>query len=136
MNVSYAAIALAYYIVYGKILPDDAEFETESYKLENEGHYTLLCMCARINDIDWKTPELYVHQIPGAILSKYRIGALDWEGTPRYLRYKNGGFVKKGDTNSGYTVTGGTAPHKQGSTGRVWHTNGEFFPSVLKMEWT
>ena len=32
-------------------------------------------------------------------------------------------------------VTGGTPPHKAGSTGRVSTDHGEFFPSVIGAEW-
>jgi hypothetical protein len=33
------------------------------------------------------------------------------------------------------TITGGRPPHKAGSTGRVHTNGGEFFPSVMNMEW-
>lgn len=34
-----------------------------------------------------------------------------------------------------YKVEGGTAPHKPGSTGRVWTDKGEYYPSVIKCKW-
>lgn len=34
------------------------------------------------------------------------------------------------------TIVGGRAPHKPGSTGRVWCADGaEFFPGVFGMQW-
>jgi len=34
------------------------------------------------------------------------------------------------------TIVGGRAPHKPGSTGRVWTADGrEYFPSVFDMKW-
>lgn len=33
-------------------------------------------------------------------------------------------------------ITGGRAPHKPGSTGRVWtNSGGEYYPSVFCLEW-
>ena len=33
------------------------------------------------------------------------------------------------------TVTGGEAPQKPGSTGKVWTDAGEYFPGVVNAEW-
>ena len=33
------------------------------------------------------------------------------------------------------TVTGGRAPQKPGSTGKVWTDAGEYFPGVVNAEW-
>ena len=38
-----------------------------------------------------------------------------------------------------HTITGGRAPHKPGSTGKVWtsngHDEGEYYPGVFDMKW-
>lgn len=38
----------------------------------------------------------------------------------------------RGDT---LTVSGGKPPHKQGSTGRIYTDQGQFFPGVCNLKW-
>lgn len=44
------------------------------------------------------------------------------------------GVTRKGFRGD-YRIDGGKAPHKAGSTGRVWTDKGEFFPSVVDCKW-
>ena len=41
--------------------------------------------------------------------------------------------TSKGDQ---YRITGGRAPHKPASSGKVWTDGGEFFPTVFNCNWT
>lgn len=34
-----------------------------------------------------------------------------------------------------FRLEGGRAPHKPGSTGRIWTDRGEYFPSVFNVQW-
>jgi hypothetical protein len=48
--------------------------------------------------------------------------------------------VKPGATVTSFrgesaTLKGGQPPHHTGSTGRVWTTAGEYFPSVYNLKW-
>ena len=50
--------------------------------------------------------------------------------------------VRMGETiqcsrGESYTITGGRAPHKPSSTGRVWvkEVSQEYFPTVFGLEW-
>lgn len=69
----------------------------------------------------------------------------DWAGKVRTLVYaQDGAPVCTGDllvSSENYIVTGGSAPHKPGSTGRVYVTSvghpgaHEFFPGVFNLRW-
>lgn len=69
----------------------------------------------------------------------------DWSGKTRTLVHEGTGKpVTVGETVTDFrgdkaTVTGGEAPHKQGSTGRVYVKQNEheaqYFPSVFELEW-
>lgn len=68
------------------------------------------------------------------------ITSQDYTGTACTLTH-NGQPVNSGEileTNDGdqYRITGGRAPHKPSSTGKVWTDGGEFFPSVFNCAWT
>ena len=47
--------------------------------------------------------------------------------------------IGTGTTRNGfrgnYRIDGGRAPHKPGSTGKVWTDKGEFFPGVVNAVW-
>jgi hypothetical protein len=54
---------------------------------------------------------------------------------------RNGQPVKPGQTlkdfrGDPYRIDGGRAPHHPASTGKVWTSGGEFFPSVFGCKWT
>lgn len=56
------------------------------------------------------------------------------------LMHADGTPVLEGSTVTSFrgeqhTITGGTPPHKPESTGRVYTSGGEFFPSVFKLVW-
>jgi hypothetical protein len=56
------------------------------------------------------------------------------------LLHEGGEHVLEGSTVTSfrgeqYTITGGRPPHKPESTGRVYTSGGEFFPSVFNLVW-
>jgi hypothetical protein len=56
------------------------------------------------------------------------------------LLHKNGEPVLVGAKVTSFrgshcTVSGGKPPHKLGSTGRVYTSDGEYFPSVFNLVW-
>lgn len=65
----------------------------------------------------------------------------DWRGKQCALIHdETGEPVSIHDTlttsrGEAYRVTGGAAPHKPSSTGRVYTTGGEYFPSVFGCTW-
>lgn len=69
------------------------------------------------------------------------ITSKDWSGTTRTLVHsRNGVAVKKGEIVANFRgelriINGGTAPHKDSSTGRISTNAGELFPSVCNLEW-
>lgn len=58
------------------------------------------------------------------------------------LRHKESGeAVQKGEEVTNFrgavaAINGGTSPHHEGSTGRIWTDCGEFYPSVFDLVWT
>ena len=76
---------------------------------------------------EWHTLATYITDGP----------CREWE-----LRYKDSNErVAKGVTALDFrgdsdVITGGRAPHKPGSTGKVWTADGrEYYPSVFDMKW-
>ena len=70
------------------------------------------------------------------------IQSRDWQGnTLTLVNEVTGCAVQAGDVLEDFrgdpvTVTGGKAPHKPGSTGKVWTADGgEFYPSVVNCAW-
>lgn len=75
---------------------------------------------------------------------KLMIKSIDWEGNELTLVNEAGEPIKEGDTLKTFRgekviVTGGKAPHKSSSTGKVWVKDGEFnreyYPSVVGAKW-
>ena len=139
MNVSYAAIQMAWELVRVAPFPPEKPFVEASQELQDEGHTTLMFALNNPESLglygQGKIPEAYM-VVPPMLRDKYAILSRDWKGTIRELVYTSTGkHVKAGDWRHGYQVTGGSAPHKQGSSGKVWYEGGMFFPSVLGMMW-
>lgn len=70
------------------------------------------------------------------------ITSTDFNGHQRVLKFKGGAAVERGAIlPNGGKVEGGVAPHKPGSSGKVWVTNmgcsftAEYFAHVHGMEW-
>ena len=75
------------------------------------------------------------------------IESKDYAGrTCRLVNVKTGAPVTKGDVATlrdqpGWVISGGRAPHKPGSTGRVWvqdprtSAEQEYFPGVVDTQW-
>lgn len=61
----------------------------------------------------------------------------DYDGVPCSLVCtKTNQPVYRGDVMSGHMITGGRAPQKPSSTGRVWvEGGGEYFPIVVGAKW-
>lgn len=62
----------------------------------------------------------------------------DWRGVPCTMRYSNpkGKPVLVGDVTEGETViTGGQAPHKEGSTGYVNTDRGSYYVGTVSAYW-
>ena len=71
---------------------------------------------------------------------KKLIQSTDYSGAICTLVYEaTGEAVYVGDVRGEETITGGRAPHKPSSTGRVYidfqGTKGEFFPGVVGAKW-
>jgi len=75
-----------------------------------------------------------------------QIKGQNYEGVDMVLRFESGKRVEIGDVvnmrdGDTATVTGGSAPHKPGSTGRIYvrmsgvSTEMPFFPSVCGARW-
>lgn len=61
------------------------------------------------------------------------VDAKDAAWTPRVPVTEGEKFTdRRGDV---YTVSGGRAPHKPSSSGKVWTDKGEFYPTVINCEW-
>lgn len=94
---------------------------------------------------DWPqcecTAEDFDRDYPHEATQPGALQARDYAGIWRTLTDTNTGKpVRKGDQHYNFrgelrTITGAQAPHKAGSTGRVYTDQGAFFPSVLDLEW-
>ena len=76
----------------------------------------------------WKALDAYITD--GAC----REWILCWDGDAAEPVLKNAKAASfRGEV---HTITGGRAPHKPGSTGKVWTSDeGEYYPGVFDMKW-
>lgn len=69
------------------------------------------------------------------------IESKDFDGIVRVLRHADGRAACEGESvkssrGEDYVLTGGRAPHKESSEGKVWvGKSGEFYPSVFGLKW-
>ena len=133
MEISCAAIVIAYYIVNNEHMPGDKPFKEAAYELGEAGHYALLVTCNQPEILKayventGKNLEPVVAIIPELALRPYRIRS----GT-KYLRVKaTGEYVRKGGSYSGYMALGGNA-----DTNEVELIDGRTMPAnEVGMEW-
>jgi hypothetical protein len=69
------------------------------------------------------------------------IHSIDWSEKSCILTTQDGKPVKRGqrmkDFRGDYAkISGGSAPHTSGSTGRVTTDSGDYYPSVFNLKWT
>ena len=68
-------------------------------------------------------------------MMKTIITSTDWRGVPCTMRYASGKPVCEGDIVGESIITGGAAPHKQGSTGYVHTDRGQYYVGTVDAHW-
>ena len=135
MDISLAAIEVAYYIVHGHPLPRDAAFS----KIAENLPYLILVSCNTEPVIQaYPNYEAAVSQVSKEALRPYRLRDTDYLGVTRYLKNMRSQqeFVKLRGQYGGHVLTGGHAPKEEGSLGSVFTLFGDSYPAnVLGLEW-
>ena len=135
MNISGAAIEVAYYIIHGHPMPRDAAFSEVAESLP----YVLLasCNCTLVIEA-YPDYEKAVALVPRDGLLPYRLRDTDYLGVTRYLKNMRPQqeFAKLRGQYGGHILTGGHAPKEPGSFGSVHTLFGDSYPAnVLGLEW-